>query len=370
MLHSCTSKIKRVLYLSPLPPPYGGIATWTEKLLKYGLPDGFKMRIVNTSTLSNRNTHEKAKFQAIEIKRNVCIIYNLMKQLIIFRPHIVHLNCSLSPVGIFRDYLCALMLRISGVKLVTNYRGNVIDFSKTRFGGLSFVLLSKLIKISDANIPINKPSYDFINTVASSGGTDKNYQLPNYIDDYFFYNNYSIARKREIFKNLKAIYVGSITKEKGAYDLIRVAKKFIEIEFVLIGNIINGSIPSLAELPSNITILNPSSNEIVLKEMRRSDFLLFLSYSEGFPIVVLEAMVMGLPVIATRVGAIPEMIDEGKGGFLCNPGDYKDIVDAVVKLKSLSNISNLGQYNFIKAKNNYSYSSVISKLCNIYALIL
>lgn len=370
MLHSCTSKIKRVLYLSPLPPPYGGIATWTEKLLKYGLPDGFKVRIVSTSTLSNRNTHEKAKFEAKEIKRTLDIILNLIKQLIKFRPHLIHLNCSLSPMGIFRDYLCGVIAKITGKKLVSHYHGNMPDFSKTRFGGLSFVFLTKLIKISDANIPINKPSYDFINTVASSGRTDKNYQLPNYIDDYFFYNNHSTARKREKSKNLKAIYVGSITKEKGACDIIKVAKKFTEIEFVLIGNIIKDSIPSLSELPSNITILHPSSNEIVLKEMRRSDFLLFLSYSEGFPIVVLEAMVMGLPVIATRVGAIPEMIDEGKGGFLCNPGDYKGIVDAIIRIKNLPDIAEFGYYNFETAKKKYSYSTVVGKLCNIYKNIL
>jgi len=370
MLHPCTSKIKRVLYLSPIPPPYGGIATWTEKLLKYGLPDGFKVRIVSTSTLSNRNTHEKAKFEAKEIKRTLDIILNLIKQLIKFRPHLIHLNCSLSPLGIFRDYLCGVIIKITGKKLVSHYHGNIPDLSKISFKRLSFVSLKKLIRISDANIALNKLSYDYINNIASNEKRNKSFQLPNYIDDYFFYNNSSIAPKRDKFKNIKAIYVGSITKEKGAYDIIRVAKKFTEIEFVLIGNIINGSIPSLSELPSNITILHPTSNKIVLKEMQRSDFLLFLSYSEGFPIVVLEAMVMGLPVIATRVGAIPEMIDEGKGGFLCDPGGYKDIVDAIVKLKSLTNISELGQYNFIKAKENYSYSSVISKLCNIYALIL
>lgn len=366
MLHSYTSKIKKVLYLSPLPPPPGGISIWTEKLVRYGLPNGFNIELVNLNSLQSRNTHEKAEFEAKEIKRTLDIILNLIKQLIKFKPHLIHLNCSLSPMGIFRDYLFGVIIKITGKKLVSHYHGNIPDFSKISFKRLSFVFLKKLIRISDANIALNKVSYDYINNIASNEKRNKSFQLPNYIDDYFFYNNHSTARKREKSKNLKAIYVGSITKEKGACDIIKVAKKFTEIEFVLIGNIINGSIPSLSELPSNITILHPSSNEIVLKEMRRSDFLLFLSYSEGFPIVVLEAMVMGLPVIATRVGAIPEMIDEGKGGFLCNPGDYKDIVDAIVKLKILSNISKLGQYNFIKAKNKYSYSSIISKLCDIY----
>lgn len=356
--------------MSPLPPPYGGIATWTEKLLKYGLPDGFKMRIVNTSTLSNRSTHEKAKFQAIEIKRNVCIIYNLMKQLIIFRPHIVHLNCNLSPVGIFRDYLCALMVRISGVKLATHYRGNVIDFLKTRFGGLSFIFLSKLIKISDANIPINKPSYDFINTVTPSGGTDKNYQLPNYIDDHFFHSKFPSRISSNKNRRLRAIYVGALTRAKGAPDIVKIAKKLKDIEFVLVGNILDEFRPLMTNLPRNLTVIQPTAYQNVLKELRKSDFLLFLSHSEGFPSVVLEAMTTGLPVIATRVGAIPEMIDEGRGGFLCGPGDYDEIVDAIIRLKNLPDITEFGYYNFEKARKNYSYSTIIGKLCNIYKDIL
>jgi len=361
---------KKILYMSPLPPPSGGIATWTEKLVKYGLPDGFEIEIVNINTLGNRKMHEKKRYESIELKRNIGIIYNLIKQITIFRPHIVHLNCSLSPAGVFRDYLCALIIKCSSIKLITHYRGNVIDFSKTSFRRLSFAFLCKLIKISNVNISLNKPSYDFINTVAHQNKADKHYQLPNYIDDYFFQSERPFKSSSNKNPGLRAIYVGAFSQAKGAHDIVRIAKIFKDDEFVLIGNVSDEFTSLMKRLPGNLAVIHPATHKNVLEELKRSDFLLFPSHSEGFPNAVLEAMAMGLPVIATCVGAIPEMIDEGRGGFLCSPGNHDQLVEAIDRLKNLPDITELGHYNFEKARRNYSYSTVIGKLCNIYENIL
>ena len=50
------------------------------------------------------------------------------------------------------------------------------------------------------------------------------------------------------------------------------------------------------------------------------DILLMPSVREGFGLSIAEAMACGLPVVATNCSAIPELIDDGKGGFLCPPG--------------------------------------------------
>lgn len=62
----------------------------------------------------------------------------------------------------------------------------------------------------------------------------------------------------------------------------------------------------------------------VVPWLRSYDVLLLPSRLDGRPVVVLEALALGVPVIASRVGALPELIEHGKNGFLCAPGDVED----------------------------------------------
>ncbi len=65
----------------------------------------------------------------------------------------------------------------------------------------------------------------------------------------------------------------------------------------------------------------------------RADILTLPSlYKEGLPNVVLEAMSMGLPVIASKLAGIPEVVFDGETGYMTEPGDMNGIVNAVVKL--------------------------------------
>src|SRR5262249_34646256 len=61
--------------------------------------------------------------------------------------------------------------------------------------------------------------------------------------------------------------------------------------------------------------------------MRGAKVFVLPSYSEGLPRVIVEAMVAGLPVIASRVGGIPEILQEGVHGFLTQPGDEPMLAD-------------------------------------------
>src|SRR5688572_611290 len=99
-----TQSTKRVLFLSPLPPPVGGIASWTKKVFDYGLPDGYVPSLVNMSLQSYCRVF-KWHFFSDQFLRTVRIFWSLCWQLIYNCPQVVHLNCALSPVGIFRDLL-------------------------------------------------------------------------------------------------------------------------------------------------------------------------------------------------------------------------------------------------------------------------
>jgi len=61
-----------------------------------------------------------------------------------------------------------------------------------------------------------------------------------------------------------------------------------------------------------------------------ADVLVLPSYIEGLPVCILEAMAVGVPVVSTTVGGIPEALENGACGTLINPGDVEALADAIV----------------------------------------
>jgi len=95
------------------------------------------------------------------------------------------------------------------------------------------------------------------------------------------------------------------------------------------------------------------------------------SYFEGLPYTILEAMAHGLPVIATNVGAIPEVIEEGINGFLINPGDIDDLTKKIKTLitnKAL--IEEIGKNNRRKIADKYSMDKQVENYKNLYTSLL
>jgi glycosyltransferase involved in cell wall biosynthesis len=68
--------------------------------------------------------------------------------------------------------------------------------------------------------------------------------------------------------------------------------------------------------------------------------------TEGQPRAVMEAMAAGLPVVASRTGGIPELVDDGKGGQLVAPGDATALADAIVSvLSNPAAATQMGKHN-------------------------
>jgi glycosyltransferase involved in cell wall biosynthesis len=94
-----------------------------------------------------------------------------------------------------------------------------------------------------------------------------------------------------------------------------------------------------------------------LNEMK---LLVLPSYSEGLPHVVLEAMACGTPVLATPVGAIPDIIKDGETGFLLKSNDPNHIAERVVELLNKTELLervSVNAYNFVRT--NFSFEKTL-----------
>jgi glycosyltransferase involved in cell wall biosynthesis len=91
-----------------------------------------------------------------------------------------------------------------------------------------------------------------------------------------------------------------------------------------------------AELGDSVRFLG--DQEQVVPLLSASDLFLMPSAQESFGLAALEAMSCGVPVIASRVGGVPELVEDGVTGFLCAPEDLAGMASAAVRLLTDANL--------------------------------
>jgi glycosyltransferase involved in cell wall biosynthesis len=170
------------------------------------------------------------------------------------------------------------------------------------------------------------------------------------------------------------LFVGWIARAKGALTIFEVAKRLPKIKATLIG-VPTKEIGDLFKADynniDNIEMTGKLTKPELIQHLLKADVFIFPSFSEGFPCSVTEAMAYSLPVLAAPVGAIPDMIENGKGGYLIESQDIDGYVKAVLRLMEDDNLrESMGTYNKIKANREYDYTVVIKKLCNLYDSVL
>jgi glycosyltransferase involved in cell wall biosynthesis len=85
-------------------------------------------------------------------------------------------------------------------------------------------------------------------------------------------------------------------------------------------------------LEHKITITGRISRQDALRYLRNMDVFAFTSLHDGCPNTVLEAMLAGIPIVATRSGAVPELIEDGKHGLLVRPGSATELCEAMASM--------------------------------------
>jgi glycosyltransferase involved in cell wall biosynthesis len=94
------------------------------------------------------------------------------------------------------------------------------------------------------------------------------------------------------------------------------------------------------------------------------------SREETFPFVVLEAMHAGLPVVATKVGAIPEIVVDGLNGFVCEPGDQNCLADRICKLVGNVDLRRRFGDNNRRTTTAFAWSAVAARTIEVYDRLL
>lgn len=358
-------KKSKLLLVSPLPPPYGGIARWTEQVLKY-LDQNTLIEYKHFDIAVRwRSVHSSVLLRVLG--GNIQLFFNYIRFLInlILGFNIIHLTSSGS-FGLVRDLLFSFTTKIFRAKFIIHIRfGRIQKIFESK--NYEYYLLLLIFKFSDKIICIDQNTYNFL-LGYSEKIAKKSHLIPNCIDYNFEDESVRNTSKYNIIS-----FVGWVKKEKGVEELI---SAFLNLDLKdwdlkLIGPIDQSFFIELEgkyflSKRKNIQFVGNLDNGKVLLELAKSRIFALPSYTEGFPNVVLEAMATKNAIVATKVGAIPEML-ENQSGILVDVADEKDLeksLNFLLKNKSLQ--LNFGENAFQRCKKIYSIEIVVSQYLSIW----
>lgn len=170
------------------------------------------------------------------------------------------------------------------------------------------------------------------------------------------------------------LFVGRLERVKGL-DVFFEAIKLLEIKHgrkLKVGVVGDGSIrEELKTLTKNLGISDIVEFLGIRKDindlMQKSKIFVLPSRWEGLPMVIIEAMAFGLPVVATKVGGISEVIENGRDGILVESENPEELTDAVIKLLDDDKLRDFLSLNaYMKIKDEYSIEKYTENLLNLY----
>ncbi len=170
------------------------------------------------------------------------------------------------------------------------------------------------------------------------------------------------------------LYFGRLSYEKGLETLLKAWEKIDGIKLIIVGT---GPLRDLVvhETNDNLNmeyVGYKQGNE--LKELiKKSSFVIVPSeWYENNPMTIIEAFSYGKPVIASKIGGIPELVIEGKTGFLFKTSNATELVE---KVKQANNISTIQYQSLAKnttefSENNFDKERHYEQLMNVYRSLL
>lgn len=343
-----------VVLLAPTPPPAGGISSWTERMQKTILKNGWRVEVVDEKLIGGRTIYGSTskKKLSVEIRRCFRIWRDLYKALK-NKENVIVQACI--PAGLFsmlREIISLLITKLHRRKFIIHFRCTVPNMIHNSF---TKMILKVFVSMSDCVFLLNQQSMDYMMKIAPKS----RYELiPNFVE----------ATEGVTEKHIKAnieniVYVGGVIPEKGCERIISLAKIIPNINFRLIGKVgIDTN-----NIPNNVILCGEKTRSEVHDELLNADVFIFLSKfpGEGFSNALAEAMAYSLPCIVTDWAANADMIEQ-HGGVIIKGDADEEVVEAITSLQNANVRKKMGYWNREKVMVMYSEKKITDMYVDVY----
>jgi len=347
----------------------GGIASYLDELLPmqmkvYGT-HAVKVILPALHTTDIKHVPEDSIVGFRDRGSRLLNTWELTKQvnneLRVFQPHVIHIHSSFAGFSVRP----LSWFRFGRPKIVYCPHGWAFNRDNSWF----VTYLVKRIeqawsRLCDAIICISKHEYDsglLIGIPAS-----RLHVIYNGISPDVKYSAENIAWPND---KLRVLFVGRFDRQKGVDTFIGAMSQVEDLAYAyLIGAPVIGGEP-LPTIPINISLVGWQSRERLQSFYQSADVLVMPSRWEGFGLTAVEAMRSGLPVIASAVGGLVEIVEAGKTGILVEPNDASSIANVIrhFNRNMLESMGNAGRSRFTLL---FTSDRMFSDIHKLYAKLL
>ncbi len=195
------------------------------------------------------------------------------------------------------------------------------------------------------------------------------------IDTGFFDPRHTMNSRRDSGESLKILTVARLHWEKGIqYSLEAIAlvhRSMPDVRYIIVGDgEMKSELQSLCRsrgIARHVDLRGALAPSEVRKAAAEADIFLLSSLREAFGVVLAEAQAMGLPIVATRVGGVPEVVDDGVTGFLVPPRDPQALADKLLLLANNPDLRRqMGERGRERVKRLFESSQIMTELEHLY----
>lgn len=292
-------------------------------------------------------------------------------------PVVLHAHTS-SYAAFFEKMSFLLMGKAFGARTVLHVHGGAFDEFYARMPEPVQIVIRLLLQVPDGLLTLSEEWARFFRRIAPDAAIrvlENGVVLPS--PDGASHTRPQRSNAVRANDSLDILFLGRIEAEKGCWEIIDAAKKLEKsipgkIKFHLYGEAASpATMKSFKEeardgADKSVRFHGLVTGDDKHRALQDADLFVLPSWAEGMPISVLEGMAYGLPVIATRVGALPELVNT-KGGILIDPKNSEQLFQAISTLYNQPDLRRkMGRVNQAKVKARYSAENYVQGLCSIY----
>lgn len=305
-----------MLCILQLPPPVHGVSIMNEFVVKSQLlNDSLDIRTIDFKF--GKSIKDLEKFTFRKFYKSIMYGFTIVRHLNNFKPDLIYFTIAPKGFAFYRDAYYILLLKLFRRKILIHLHGKGIDkitrnsrikriLYKTVFKNLHVICLSEFlwndIKEIYKGIPFIIP-----NGIKPESASDcKNDQPKDKVP--------------------KILYLSNFIKNKGVLVLVDALAILKKQGFVFKANLVGApsdisnhvleTIIKEQNLTGCIHVIGPLNGEAKSQAYKEADMFVFPTYNDAFPLVTIEAMRAGLPVVSTFEGSIPDIVIHNETGLL------------------------------------------------------
>lgn len=347
----------RVLLVAGLPPPLGGMTVWTRAFLETAPRHGIEATL--------RRVGPKSDAEILRLSSRFGRIFrNLLRPVsdVVLRKargcEIVHV-CASGAVGIWSGLVVAEASAARGIPVILH-----VHSSLTNMPAAALAWIDRLVK--NPLVRLVTPSH------RDAAGRSGVVLIENLVSERF--SKGSRWAGVSSGKTLRLLFLGWLVEVKGLFELVEALSEVEDVTVDLIGPDVNQADSARLRrrirqlgLESRMVIRPPVAHEEIPEVMATYDALILPSHIESFGMVTAEAMLLGLPVIGTRVGLLWDLSDDC---FAAVPGrDAPGLARALAAIRDRKEelLPRLAAAAYEHARARYSADAVLEHWRGLYA---